>query len=302
MNNNSTIIFALPGNEDLAGSLSHMLHVELGKATIRSFPDGESYVRIHSDVKDKYVILVCTLHNPDEKILPLYFLSKTAQNLGARAVCLVAPYLAYMRQDKAFHEGEAVTSEFFGSLMSSFVDSLVTVDPHLHRKHSLSELYSIPCKVLQSADAIAAWIKTHVEKPLLIGPDSESKQWVSEIADKAGAPFIILQKVRLGDRSVEVQVPDFTLYRSHTPVLVDDIISTAQTMIQTVKQVKQSGMKAPVCIGVHAVFAENAYQDLLDTGVKTVVTCNTIPHPSNGIQLTETIVQSLKTFINFGAE
>lgn len=159
-------------------------------------------------------------------------------------------------------------------------------------------MYSIPSKVLHAADDISTWIRGNIERPLLIGPDSESEQWVSEVAKGADAPFIVLQKIRHGDRDVEVTVPDIELYKDRTPVLVDDIISTGETMIQTVKHLKRAGMRPPVCIGVHAVFAGNAYQNLMDAGAEVVATCNTIPHPSNAIPLTEHIATSIATFMN----
>ena len=86
-------------------------------------------------------------------------------------------------------------------------------------------------------------------------------------------------------------------YKNHTPVLVDDIISTARTMIETVGHLKKAGMKAPVCIGVHAVFAGNAYQDLKKAGAK-VVTCNTIPHESNGIDLSSILAARVLASMN----
>ena len=70
-----TILFSLPGNEELTELLAKKMDAEIGKATLRKFPDGESYTRILSDVKDKCVVLVCTLHEPDKKLLPLYFLN-----------------------------------------------------------------------------------------------------------------------------------------------------------------------------------------------------------------------------------
>lgn len=281
------ILFALPGNEELTAKLAQQFQAETGEATIRQFPDGETYVQIKSDVKGKRVVLVCTLHQPDNKLLPLYFLSKTVKDLGADCTCLIAPYLAYMRQDKRFHPGEGITSEYFGSLISQFAETLVTIDPHLHRRSSLSEVYQIPCKVEHAANHISSWIKDNIENPVLVGPDSESEQWVSEVAKNAGAPFIVLEKIRHGDKDVEVSVPDVENYKNYTPVLVDDIISTARTMIETVQHLKRAGMKAPVCIGVHAVFSGNAYQELRDTGTANIVTCNTIPHESNGIDVSD---------------
>src|SRR5690554_4041202 len=294
----NTILFSLPGNEELTALLAKKMNAEIGNVTFRKFPDGETYTRILSDVKDKRVVLICTLHEPDEKLLPLYFLSHTAKSLGAKCTCLVVPYLAYMRQDKVFNEGEGVTSKFFGKLISGFADSIITVDPHLHRISSLSEVYSIPNKVVRAADDISKWIKENIENPIIIGPDSESEQWVSEVAKNAGAPFTVLQKVRHGDRDVEVSVPDVEKYLDTTPILVDDIISTARTMIETVVHLKKVGMKPPICVGIHAVFSGNAYQDLLDSGVEKIVTCNTIPHSSNGIDLSDIMAKEVKKLMH----
>ena len=292
------ILFSLLGNENFTKLLAGEMNAEVGKTTLRKFPDGESYIRILSDVKEKCVVLVCTLHNPDEKLLPLYFLSHTAKSLGAKCTFLVAPYLAYMRQDKAFNEGEGVTSGFFGELISGFADSIMTVDPHLHRIKSLGEVYHIVNKVIHAADAISEWISKNIENPVLIGPDSESEQWVADVAEKAGVPFTVLQKIRHGDRDVEVSVPDVDKYKNATPVLVDDIISTAHTMIETVKHLKKAGMKPPICIGIHAVFSGNAYQDLKDSGVKKIVTCNTIPHPSNAIDLSGIMAEEIQKLVH----
>lgn len=293
MKKEGTILFALPGNEEITEKLALHLNLEKGVSVIRQFPDGETYVQIQSDIKHKRLILVCTLHQPDNKLLQLYFLSKTAKDLGAESICLVAPYLAYMRQDKRFTPGEGITSTYFAKLISGFAESLITVDPHLHRKKSLNELYNIPNKVIHSAKLISDWIKIHVKNPVLIGPDIESKQWVSKIAKEAGAAFVVLEKTRLGDKQVKISLPQVDVYKNNTPVLIDDIISTASTMIETTIQLKNAGMNAPVCIGIHAVFAENAYQDLLNSGVADIITCNTIPHKSNRIDISKNIAEAI---------
>jgi ribose-phosphate pyrophosphokinase len=289
-----SIIFTLPGNETLGETITTGLNAEKGNYNLHRFPDGESYVRIESTVENKNAIVICTLHEPDDKLLQLFFLCKLLKELKAKRVILVAPYLAYMRQDKRFNPGEAVTSTYFASLISSFTDELITIDPHLHRRNSLSEIYSIPSQVLHATDHISDWIKNNIAKPVLIGPDSESEQWVSDVAKKANAPYIVLEKIRNGDRDVEVSVPHVETYKDYTPVLVDDIISTARTMIETVNHLKSSGMKPAVCIGVHAVFANNAYQELIKAGASSIITCNTIQHESNRIDLSDQIIQALK--------
>jgi ribose-phosphate pyrophosphokinase len=290
------LIFALPGNEALAEGLASALAAEVGQAEFRRFPDGESYVRLLSDVEGRSVVLVDTLAEPDDKALPLLFTAALAKDLGASRVGLVAPYLAYMRQDRRFHPGEAVTSTYFGRLVSRWVDWLVTVDPHLHRRASLDEIYAVPSRIVHAAPVISDWIVENIERPVLVGPDRESEQWVSTVAGHAAAPYIVLTKSRHGDRDVEIAVPDVETWRDYTPVLVDDIISTAQTMIVTVRGLEKAGMPAPVCIGVHAVFAGSALGDLRAAGVARIVTCNTIPHETNAIDLTEPIAKAVSAF------
>jgi ribose-phosphate pyrophosphokinase len=231
------------------------------------------------------VVLLCTLDRPDDKFLPLLFAAAAARDLGAKRVGLVVPYLAYMRQDRRFNEGEAVTSSYFARILSAGIDWLVTVDPHLHRRTSLDEIYSVPARVVHAAPLISAWIRQNVERPLLIGPDSESAQWVAAVARDADAAHLVLNKVRHGDRDVEVSVPDVAKWRDHTPVLIDDIVSTGRTMIEAIGHLKREGTRPPVCVAVHGIFADDAYQNLITAGAARVVTTTSVPHVSNAIDI-----------------
>jgi ribose-phosphate pyrophosphokinase len=119
------------------------------------FPDGESYLRLQTDVSNKHVAILCTLDRPDGKFLPMAYAAATARELGATRVGLVAPYLAYMRQDRRFKNGEAVTSTYFARMVSASFDWLVTVAPHLHRHASLDEIYGIPSRVILAEAKLA---------------------------------------------------------------------------------------------------------------------------------------------------
>jgi ribose-phosphate pyrophosphokinase len=288
------LIIALPGNETLARALSDKTSIPIGQCEFRRFPDSEVYVRILGEVNGRIVYLVCTLHHPDEQLLALYFLATAAKKAGAARIVLIAPYLSYMRQDKVFQPGEVVTSALFASLLSSFIDELVTIDPHLHRYLSLSEIYSVPCQVKHSMELVARWIATNVQKPLIIGPDSEGRQWVADLAGKLDAPFLVSEKKRHGDRQVEIELPDIEKYAGCHPVLLDDIVSTGKTMMETVRHLAVRGLRAPVCIAVHAVFAPGAYEELTRSGAGQVVSCNTIPHPSNSIDISGLLAGALQ--------
>lgn len=281
----TALVLALPGNEHLAADVSRYAGAELGQSTVRRFPDGESYVRVHSRVAGRDVLLAATLHQPDDHFLSLVFLAETVRELGARRVVLVAPYLAYMRQDRRFHPGEAVSSRYFARLVSQSFDGLVTVDPHLHRYPSLDAVYGIPSRVVAAAPLVAGWIQAEIEQPLIVGPDRESEQWARVVGELADSPWIVLDKVRRGDRDVEVSVPEVGRWAGYTPVLVDDIISTGRTMIETVGHLRRAGMKPPICVGVHGVFSGDAVEALLRAGADRVVTSSTIPRQTSVIDL-----------------
>jgi ribose-phosphate pyrophosphokinase len=288
------VVFALPGNEGAATRLANAGGFELGTLEIRQFPDSETYLRYPQSVAGRSVILVCTLDRPDGKFLPLFFAASAARELKAECVGLVAPYLAYMRQDRSFQTGEAVTSAIFARVLSANVDWLVAVDPHLHRIHALNKIFTVPTRVVHAAPLISSWIKAQVTRPLLIGPDVESAQWVGAVARDAGAPYVVLQKTRRGDRDVVVSVPDVERWRGFTPVLVDDIVSTGRTMIETINHLKNTSLAAPVCIAVHPIFAGNAVRELREAGAAQIVSTNTIAHETNAIDVTALLVPAIQ--------
>ena len=278
-------VLPLPGNEALGARLTLELDAERIDATIRRFPDGESYVRLESPVAGRAVVLAAALDRPDDKLVPLLLAAATARELGAVSVGLVAPYLPYLRQDRRFLAGEAVSARGFAELLSSRLDWIVTVDPHLHRIHRLEEVYRIPAESITAAPRLAQWVRKHVVSPLLIGPDEESRQWVEAVAHMAGAPFAVLRKQRRGDVEVSVELPDLSAYRGRTPVLVDDIISTGATLVEAAGALRRAACDSPYCVAVHGVLAGAAYPRLLAVGVRQVVTCNTIVHSTNEIDV-----------------
>ena len=289
------LVYGLPGYEALAIQLAAQTDAEPGQISARRFPDGEVYVRLLTPPPGRNVIIACGLDRPDEKFLEIFFAASVARELGAAGIGLVTPYLAYMRQDARFKAGEAITSRHFAGVLSQVLDWIVTVDPHLHRYASLDEIYPIRSAVAPAAPAISRWLRANVERPLVIGPDAESAQWVERIAAGAECPHLVLTKQRHGDHDVEVSLPDIGRWPDRTPVLVDDIISTARTMIAAARQLRNAGMaRAPVCIGVHALFAGDAFAALSAAGAAHIVTCNTIAHPSNAIDVLPEICAAVR--------
>lgn len=295
----AAIVFAMPGNEALASALAPLLDAEEGRGEHRRFPDGETYLRFVTPVAGKSVILCCSLHEPDAKTLPLLLAAAALRDLGATRVGLVAPYLAYMRQDKRFRDGEAVTSASFARILSAGFDWIATIDPHLHRYTAMSDIYTVPVAVGHAAPLLAAHLRPDAAGLFLVGPDEESEQWVSAIGAAAGVPHVTLRKMRHGDREVSIDVPGLAAFRGRRPVLADDMISSGHTMEVAVRQLMAQGFPAPLCLAVHGILAEHALERLRHAGAE-VVTTNTIPGPAAQLDVTPLLAELVKPCLASG--
>ncbi len=285
---------ALPGAQERADRLATALGRPCCVLDHRRFPDGETYLRVAGEVAGDSIAVVAALHDPDPQIPALLFLADVLRELGALRVGLLAPYLPYMRQDARFRPGEAITSRSFARLVSRAFDWLVTADPHLHRHPSLRTIYDIPAQAVASAPAIAAWVRAEVAQPAIVGPDGESAQWVAEVARLVGCPHAVLLKQRHGDFDVEQLLPDLAALRGRTPVLVDDIIASGRSMAGAVRLLRAAGLAAPVCVGVHALFSGDAEAVLQAAGAARVVSCNSVAHPSNAIDLEPSLAEAVR--------
>jgi ribose-phosphate pyrophosphokinase len=240
------------------------------------------------------VAFLATLNRPDAKLFPLLAAAATARELGAMQVGLVAPYLAYMRQDQRFRHGEAVSARVMGGLLGAAFDWVLTVDPHLHRIHDLAEMFACRTAVVTAAPDLAAWIRAHVRAPLLVGPDGESAQWVRAVADLLDAPCVVARKQRHGDRNVSVRLPSLARWRGHTPVLLDDIVASGHTLIDTARGVREQGVQpAPVAVVVHGLLARRSREALHGAGIARLVTTNTVPGELAAIDVSMRVAEAL---------
>lgn len=287
------VLFAMPGNEALTTALAAAADADAGVLEHRQFPDSETYLRFATPVEGRSVALVSSLNQPDGKVLPLLLAAAALRDLGAERVGLIAPYLAYMRQDKRFKEGEAVTSVAFARLLSAAFNWAITVDPHLHRYHAMRELYSIAFAVVHAAPLLATYLREQQRPAFLVGPDEESEQWIAAVAALAGVPHVTMRKERRGDRDVAITFSGIDSFQGLTPVLVDDMISSGRTMEVASRQLIERGFAAPVCLAVHGLLAGDARSRLEAAGAK-VVTTNTIPGATALLDVTPLLAGQVK--------
>lgn len=279
------VLIPFPADAAQAATIAPSLGARVAPLAWHRFPDGESLVTLDDDLENADVAILASLRDADGTALPLRFAAETAREFGARSVGLIAPYLGYMRQDTRFQPGQAVTSPLFARFLEESFDWLVTVDPHLHRTPRLDALYRIPTTHVPAAPVVARWIAANVPDAILIGPDSESEQWVARIAADAGVPFQVLSKQRRGDYEVSVSLPDAAAAAGRTPVLVDDIVSSGRTILETLAHLQRLTLPTPVLVAIHPVFSGDAYANLQAANLARIVSTDTIAHPSNAIAM-----------------
>ncbi|MDD9944119.1 MAG: ribose-phosphate diphosphokinase, partial [Myxococcales bacterium] len=265
-------------------ALAEALDAPWDEIEIHHFPDGESKLRLPASLPER-VVLCRSLDDPNAKLIELLLAARGARELGARHLSLVCPYLGYMRQDAAFAPGEVVSQRAIGQFLADLFEEVITVDPHLHRVAHLSD--AVPARravALGVATTAGAFLSSKPGRPLLLGPDSESRKWVQAVADVAKLPFAVAAKRRLGDRSVEVQLPDRD-YAGLDVMLVDDMASTGRTLARAASALTAAGARRIEALVTHALFVDDALTHLSAAGVARVYSSDSIPHPTNAFPL-----------------
>ena len=290
------MILAFPDYLSQTQRLAARLGIPLAAVVLHHFPDGESLVRLPPSLPE-HIIICRSLNQPNDKLIELLLCATTARELGAKRLTLVAPYLSYMRQDIANRPGEAVSQRIVGKLLAGLFDDVLTVDPHLHRISSLTQAIPIKNAIsLTAANEIGIFLKQQFTHALLLGPDSESEQWVAAIADKIGFDYAIADKNRLGDKQVEMALPDGD-FRSQAVIIIDDMASTGRTLTKAAGLLQAAGSKDIYAVVTHALFCDDAYSHILKAGVKSIWTTDSIDHPSSCIKLDELLANAIKTMI-----
>ena len=267
-------------------------NLELLRIERHRFPDGEIKLRLPSRLPLRLAVLR-TLNNPNDKLLELMLLAQTARDAGVKHLTLLAPYLAYMRQDIAFEPGEAISQRIVGRFLANLFDAVITVDPHLHRVATLQE--AVPAAntlVLSAAAALSDLIAQQHGAALLVGPDEESAQWVAKAASRHGFDHAVCRKVRHGDRSVSIELPAASI-SGRAVVLLDDVASTGHTLAHAAKLLLAAGAASIDVAVTHALFESGAIALLKAAGVSQIWSTDCVAHSSNAISMAEPLAQAL---------
>lgn len=261
------------------------------------FPDDELRLRL-PDVLPERVVLYRSLHRPNEKLLELLLVARSAGRNGVRHLTLVAPYLAYMRQDMAFRSGEVVSQRIVGGFLAGLFDGVITVDPHLHRIDSLAEAIPVPHAIaLSGAGLLADVAVARRGRPLLVGPDAESRQWIDAGANRHGLDSMVCTKVRHDDHHVDITLPEGVDLAGRAVVILDDVASSGHTLARAAERLRAAGAASVDVAVTHAVFAGDAIEVIRAAGVDEVWSTDCIAHPSNAVHVAPLIAEALRPIL-----
>lgn len=257
------------------------------------FPDGEMRLRLPPALPAQ-VVLWRGLQQPNEKLVEVLLAAQTARRLGARHLSLVAPYMAYMRQDIEFNPGEAISQRVVGGFLAGLFDAIITMDPHLHRVATLHEAMPVKDAIaLSGAPLLADHVATQREEPLLMGPDEEALQWVAVAAARHGWDFAVCRKTRHGDRDVDIELPDLPV-AGRAVVLMDDVASSGHTLARAATRLRAAGARSVDVAVTHALFVPGAVQLVRSSGVGEIWSTDCISHPSNAVSIVPAVVRALQ--------
>ena len=288
-------LYIYPGYELSGEALAVALGCPSYPVHIHAFPDGESLVKVEN--APGTALLYASLDHPNDKLINLVFAAQALRDTGSERIVLVCPYLCYMRQDKAFHAGEAISQQIIGRLLSAYFDRIVTVDPHLHRVSSLDMVFpEIETNVLSAAGLIAETIlvEENLKDACLVGPDSESEQWVGAIAGKTGHSMLVARKLRTGDREVQINLPGLEQVKNRPAIIIDDMISSGSTARRCADLLFQAGACRIEIIAVHALCQGEDLSNIYAAGIERVRSSDSVLHPTNFISLAPLLADALK--------
>ena len=282
----------LPGcnSQDLGYRVSKLLNAEMCRVEFKRFPDGELYVRVLSDVKDRDVYVISTQHNQNDAIVESILISDALEDEGANTIHLVAPYLAYARQDKKFNKGEPISIRALGKMYSHIYDSIYTVNPH---ETHIESFFTVPFIYGDAIPKIGKYFLNKLNNPVVLSPDKGAVKMAKTVSEILNCEYDYLEKVRLSPTEIKIHPKNLDV-NGNDVLIVDDIISTGGTMATAIKMLKESGVNKIVAACVHPLLIGDALNKLYMAGANEVIGTDTYISEVSKISVDTVIANMIK--------
>jgi ribose-phosphate pyrophosphokinase len=290
-----SVVIAGPASEQLASNIAKRLGIKVIKPELRIFADGESKIKIES-VENKQCIIIQSLYPPiDRHILQLLMMIQKCRKDKTLKTIVVIPYMAYARQDKAFLKGEVISISILAEIMENFgVSRVITVD--IHSESSLSYFGNIIKNI--SAIPILAEYALHnifLNNVIIISPDFGGLKRAQKFGEIIQREVTFLKKTRdrlTGMVSIE-DVLDFKV-KDKDVILVDDMISTGNSVIKACKVLRKNGAQRIFVICCHALLLDNALDKIIRAGATEIISTNSIPNSCSKVDLSKIISEVIR--------
>ncbi|MFL2848483.1 MAG: ribose-phosphate diphosphokinase [Coraliomargaritaceae bacterium] len=291
--NNSFKIFCGNSNPVLAQEICDYLGVPLGDATVNSFPDGESFVRIEENIRGMDVFIIQSTSNPaNQNLMELFIMIDAAKRASASRITAVIPFYGYARQDRKDQPRVPITSKLVANLLvSAGASRILTVDLHAQQ---IQGFFDIPVDHLYASPVMFEYLKNiDCENLTLFSPDVGGMKMASAYAHFLKVPLGFIAKRRTDAETVEaISLVGDTEGRDI--LIVDDMTETAGTLCAAAELLKKNGARKVFAAVSHGVLNDKGYQRLADGHLDELITTNTTPVlQQEGIPITVLSVSKL---------
>jgi len=273
---NEIAVFGGTASVELTERICAYLQVNRAGATIGAFPDGETLVKVEDDVRGKDCFLVQSTCRPvNDNLMELLILIDTLRRASAKRITAVIPYYGYARQDRKSEGRTPITAKLVANMLTTAgADRVLTMNLHADQ---IQGFFDIPVDHLTAAPVLVRHFSDGpLQNAVLVSPDVGNIKFGSDFASRIGSELAVIHKRRLtGDSTVAVDIVGNV--KGRKVMMFDDMITTAGTVCEAAKLVRQHGATGIYVAATHGVFAGPAVERLSAAGLDEIVVTDTIP-------------------------
>ena len=274
---NSPKIFAGSSNLPLAKKISEKSKIPLGKIDLGVFSDGEVDVWIQDDVNNSDVFILQSNSAPvNRHIIELALIADALARSGAHRITAVVPYFGYSRKEKQSRKGEPISAKVIADLIVRCgVNKVVCLDLHAD---AIVGFFDVPVIYLSALEVLAARLaKEKYRSPIVVAPDVGGVRRARNFASLLNAPLAVIEKHRHTHLRDSLEVLSMTgEVVGDCAIIIDDIISTGGTIIESAKALKAKGAKKVIVCATHGVFAADALEKIERSEIDKVFVSDSI--------------------------
>lgn len=262
-------------NLQLAKKIAENLKIDLANVEITQFSDGETYLQINQDIRGRDVFLVQPTCPPaNENVMELLIMLDAIRRASPTRITAVIPYYGYARQDRKDRPRVPITAKLVANLIvAAGADRVLTMDLHADQ---IQGFFDIPLDHLYSAPVFIAHLKKmNLDNIVIVSPDVGGIKRARAFAKRLDAKLAIVDKRRLSSQEAEV-MHLIGEVKGKTAVIVDDMVSTAGSLLEAAKVLEKEGAKRIIAAAAHAVLCGPAIERLEKAPIELFITSDSI--------------------------